>query len=67
MDFTYATFWNDFTHYSVYDETEGKAGEPEYRAREHVSKSGEENLIFEDREKYISQQDDELATFTTSE
>jgi hypothetical protein len=53
--FTYAAFSNDFTHYSVYNETEGKEGEPGYSKREYISKSGQANLIFEDREKYISQ------------
>lgn len=32
ISFNYATFWNDFSHYSIYDETEPQNEEKEYRA-----------------------------------
>ena len=59
VEFTYATYWNDFTHYSVYDKDENVAEGQEYRISK-ILKAGqsEENAMFEDREKYITKQNE---------
>ncbi|TNV78736.1 hypothetical protein FGO68_gene2311 [Halteria grandinella] len=67
INLNYATFWNDFSHYSIYDETEPQNEEKEYRAAKIFSKQGvkEENLLFEEKEMYQDHPNDSVSQVTT--
>ncbi len=45
-NFTYATYWNDFTHYSIYNTKDSQSSGKEYRVAERMREAGgkEENL-----------------------
>ncbi|TNV79073.1 hypothetical protein FGO68_gene16007 [Halteria grandinella] len=68
INFNFATFWNDFSHYSIYDEAEPQKEEKEYRAAHIFSKQGlkEENLLFEEKEMYQDHPNDSFSQIATT-
>jgi hypothetical protein len=60
INFTYATFWNDFSHYSIYEE--GQKAQIDYRVQKLLAESKEDNLVFESKESYIDYPNELIAS-----
>lgn len=50
VNVTYSTFWNDFSHYSVYGHNYKDASSSDFRI--DLGKVEEDNFMFEEEDKY---------------
>jgi len=65
IDFTYSTFWNDFSHYSYYVNDSDFAGKglQAPMAYDDLSSKNVEDLMFIDKEKYVTTSEESTKPF----
>eukprot|EP00347_Sterkiella_histriomuscorum_P019042 403343188 len=58
VNFNYSTFWNDFSHYSIYKTQQNPTQQIEQQETplnySDLSKTNEDNFIFADKSKYVN-------------